>query len=148
MDRQHPRDWFDVLMLYEHGGLTEGIVECSVSYLAGHNRPVHEVLFANEVEITGAFQNEFVGMTREPVSLHDLLATRRKLFTELPDHLTEQHRTFLVSLVKAEPNWPLMTCEHLAAMPAIRWKLTNLERLQRTNPEKFAAQASELEKHW
>ena len=52
MDRQHPRDWFDVLMLYEHGGLTEGIVECFVSYLAGHNRPVHEVLFANEIEIT------------------------------------------------------------------------------------------------
>ena len=87
-------------------------------------------------------------MTREPVSLDDLLATRRKLFTELPACLTEQHRSFLASLVKAEPDWSLMTCEHLAAMPAIRWKLTNLERLRRTNPEKFAAQASELEKRW
>lgn len=148
MDRQHPRDLFDVLMLYEQGGLTEGTVECFVSYLCGHNRPVHEVLFANEIEIAAAFENEFEGMTREAVSLDELLDTRRKLFTELPASLTEDHRSFLASLVEAEPDWSLMACKHLAAMPAIRWKLTNLERLQQSNPEKFAAQATELKKRW
>lgn len=62
MDRQHPRDWFDVLGLFEHGGLTSGIVECFVCYLAGHNRPVHEVLFANKIDIATAYANEFAGM--------------------------------------------------------------------------------------
>ena len=36
MDRQHPRDIFDVLGLYAEEGLTPEIVECFVCYLAGH----------------------------------------------------------------------------------------------------------------
>lgn len=41
-DRQHPRDWFDVLHLHQREGLTPEVVDCFVAYLAGHNRPVHE----------------------------------------------------------------------------------------------------------
>ena len=148
MDRQHPRDLFDILMLYEHGGLTAGILECFVCYLAGHNRPVHEVLFANEIDIATAFANEFEGITREPVSLDDLLGIRRKLFADLPARLTENQRAFLMGLVESDPDWGLVSCEHLAAMPAIRWKLTNLERLGRSNPEKFALQAAELKERF
>ena len=66
MDRQHPRDIFDVRGLYEHGGLTPAVVECFVCYLAGHNRPVHEVLFSNDLDLKPAFENEFVGMTKIP----------------------------------------------------------------------------------
>lgn len=144
MDRQHPRDLFDVLMLYESDGLTPGIVECFVSYLAGHNRPMHEVLFANEVEITRAFENEFAGMTRDPVSLEELLSIRRKLFSELPAMLTGNHRSFLTGLAELKPDWSLMSCPHLAELPAIRWKLANLERLRQSNAEKFSRQAAEL----
>lgn len=148
MDRQHPRDLFDILKLYELGGLTDGIVECFVCYLAGHNRPVHEVLFANEIDIATAFTNEFDGMTREPVSLDALLEIRQALFSELPSKLTENQRSFLMGLVEGDPDWDLMSCGHLAAMPAIRWKLSNLERLSRSNPDKFALQATELKERF
>jgi hypothetical protein len=144
MDRQHPRDLFDVLELYRNGGLTNGIVECFVSYLAGHNRPVHEVLFANPTDIAAAHTNEFVGMTRETVSLDDLIEVRRKLFTELPSRLTESQRNFLLGLVECDPDWSLMACGHLDELPAIRWKQANLARLRDSNPEKFALQSSEL----
>ena len=50
-DRQHPRDLFDVWQLYRSGGLTDGMLECFVVYLAGHNRPPHEVLFGNDKDI-------------------------------------------------------------------------------------------------
>jgi len=82
MDRQHPRDFFDVLCLLDEGGLTAGVIECFVCYLAGHNRPVHEVLFGNEIDIAPAFANEFEGMTRNPVSLDDLLNVRRHFSAE------------------------------------------------------------------
>ncbi|MBP7948914.1 MAG: nucleotidyl transferase AbiEii/AbiGii toxin family protein [Verrucomicrobiales bacterium] len=144
MDRQHPRDIFDVLELYEGGGLTAGIVECFVCYLAGHNRPVHEVLFANEINIAPAYTNEFEGMTRQPVPLERLQAVRRQLFTELPSRLSDKQRSFLTGLVEAKPDWSLMSCAHLAEMPAVRWKLANLERLSRANPAKFAQQSGEL----
>lgn len=148
MDRQHPRDLFDVLKLYEAGGLTEGIVECFVCYLAGHNRPIHEVLFANEIDITSSYDNEFEGMTRELVSLASLLETRRKLFAELPFRLNGDQRSFLMSLAEAQPDWPLMSCPHLAEMPALRWKLANLERLRSSNSAKFRQQSSELKKRF
>jgi predicted nucleotidyltransferase component of viral defense system len=69
LDRQHPRDFFDVLGMYDQSGLTPQIVECFVSYLAGHNRPIHEVLFSRDLEITSVFENEFVGMTSAPFPL-------------------------------------------------------------------------------
>jgi hypothetical protein len=148
MDRQHPRDIFDVLKLYEEGGLTDGIIECFVCYLAGHNRPIHEVLFANEIDITSSHANEFLGMTKDPVPLKILLDTRRRLFTELPTRLTGNHRSFLMSLAEAQPDWSLMSCPHLAEMPALRWKLSNLERLKSSNSTKFAQQSSELKKRF
>lgn len=144
MDRQHPRDWFDVLGLFANGGLSHPIVECFVSYLAGHNRPIHEVLFANPNDLAPAFKNEFSGMAREPVSLEDLLAARRRLFTELPGALSQAHREFLLGFARAEPDWSLMRCDHLASLPAIRWKLENLRKLKVADPTKFAQQESEL----
>ena len=144
MDRQHPRDLFDVMGLYANGGLTPGMVECFVCYLAGHNRPVHEVLFGNEVEITAAFANEFSGMTSDVVTLEALLAVRRRLFVELPAGLTLDQRAFLCGLVSGEPDWRLMQCGHLAEMPAIRWKLENIRKLK-----KRTQKSSKLRRrHW
>ena len=145
MDRQHPRDLFDVLNLYtEGGGLSSGIAECFVCYLAGHNRPVHEVLFANQIDISRAYANEFNGMPRNPAGLDELLAIREQLFVDLPSNLSERQRAFLLGLVQCEPDWSLMSCAHLREMPAIRWKLANLTRLRESNPAKFAGQEIEL----
>ena len=144
MDRQHPRDLFDVMGLYAREGLAPEIVECFVCYLAGHNRPVHEVLFANKIDIDRAYANEFAGMTREPLAIDELLQVRTRLFSELPSALTGSQRDFLLGLVRCEPDWSLMSCPHLRDMPAIRWKLANLQRLRDANPAKFSTQETEL----
>lgn len=144
MDRQHPRDLFDVYGLYSRGGLTPEIVDCFVCYLAGHNRPVHEVLFSRPLDIAAAFQNEFEGMARDPVALDELLAARERLQSELPAALSPEHRQFLVSLVGLDPDWKAAPCPHLSELPAIRWKLENLKKLKRNNPRKFAEQSEEL----
>jgi hypothetical protein len=49
MDLQHPRDLFDVMGLFAHEGITEGIRRAFVVYLASHNRPFHDVLFATPI---------------------------------------------------------------------------------------------------
>jgi hypothetical protein len=144
MDRQHPRDLFDVRGLFERGGLTPDIVECFVCYLAGHNRPAHEVLFSRDPDMSAAFENEFVGMTRNPITLAELEKVRRRLKKELPVALTANHRAFLLGLLAGEPDWKLMKCPHLSQLPAIRWKLQNLARLKESNPDKFAQQTGEL----
>ena len=144
LERQHPRDLFDVRGMFERCGLTAEIVECFVCYLAGHNRPVHEVLFSRDQDLAPAFENEFIGMTREPITLDELRSVRRRLRGELWSALTANHRQFLLSLVAGAPDWHLINCAHLAELPAIRWKLQNLARLKKANPAKFAQQTDEL----
>jgi len=148
MDRQHPRDLFDVHGLYARGGLTPQIVECFLCYLLGHNRPVHEVLFSRQKDISTAFENEFAGMARQPLVLDELIAVRERLHKDLPSALTSAHRRFLVSFLKLEPDWTQLPYPHLAEMPAIRWKLENLTKLKRTNLRKFAEQSEALQRRF
>ncbi len=140
MDRQHPRDLFDVRGLFSRGALTAEVVECFVCYLAGHNRPVHEVLFSRDQDIASAFENEFVGMTRDTVTSSELQQVRRRLRNELPVMLTANQRQFLLGLVAGEPDWQLMKCPHLSELSAIRWKLQNLTKLKKSNLAKFTQQ--------
>jgi Nucleotidyl transferase AbiEii toxin, Type IV TA system len=146
MDRQHPRDLFDVHGMFQRFGLTPEIVECFVGYIAGHNRPVHEVLGSRDIDLARPFDNEFAGMERLPVSLRALEEARIRLRRELAGALTADHKRFLIGLVAGQPPWEAMRCRHLAELPAIQWKLQNLARLKRTNAVKFQAQADELQR--
>jgi hypothetical protein len=105
---------------------------------------VHEVLFSRDVDMSSAFENEFRGMARNPITLVELQQVRRKLKKELPAALTASQRKFLLGLVTGEPDWQLMKCPHLSHLPAIRWKLQNLAKLQKSNLGKFTQQAEEL----
>ena len=145
MDRQHPRDLFDVAKLYEQGVLTPEIIECFVCYLAGHNKTVHEVLAPNNKELSKPYENEFVGMTREMISLQALEATRERLKSDLMAGLQPRHREFLLGLIRCTPDWSLMQCTHLAELPAIRWKLLNLRIFRDRKPEAFAEQIRKME---
>lgn len=145
LDRQHPRDLFDVWQLYESGGISDGMVECFVVYLAGHNRPTHEVLFGNDKNIAGEYERAFVGMTEVDCSLETLLEARVRLRHELPGRLSAQHKRFLSGLTRAQPDWSLLQCQHAAQLPALRWKLSNLETFRKRRPEDFTAQADALD---
>lgn len=145
LDRQHPRDLFDVLKMYESGGLSDAAIECMVTYLAGHNRPMHEVLFAGPKDIASEYDATFVGMTAEPVGLDTLHAARERLFTDLRSRLTDRQKRFLVGLARAVPDWSLLACPHPKDLPALRWKLENLERFRERRPEEFERQAALLE---
>ncbi|QDQ28699.1 nucleotidyl transferase AbiEii/AbiGii toxin family protein [Chitinimonas arctica] len=144
MDRQHPRDLFDVLQLFAHEGITPGVRRAFVVYLASSNRPVHEVLFPPLRDIQYDYEFNFQGMTAEPVPLDALLAARERLVCELQQGLDDNERKFLLSLVSGAPEWPLLAIIHLEHLPGIRWKLQNLAQLQKSNVKKFAEQADTL----
>ncbi|SHH96625.1 hypothetical protein SAMN04488135_106252 [Pollutimonas bauzanensis] len=102
------------------------MVECFVVYLAGHNRPTHEVLFGNDKDIAAEYGRAFVGMTEVDCPLEVLLETRTQLRQELPQRLSAAHRQFLSGLARAQPDWSLLQCPHADQLPALRWKLANL----------------------
>lgn len=144
MDRQHPRDIFDVMQMRAKFPLEGSVLDCFVAYLAGHNRPVHEVLFSTDAPIESLFLNHFRGMTADEIQLETLLGARASLKDELPKALTKKHRDFLLSLVTCEPGWDLMPFPHLRDLPAIRWKLENLARLKSSNAARFQEQHDRL----
>ena len=144
LDRQHPRDLFDVMQLFSHEGITADIRRAFVVYLASHNRPVHEVLFPSLRDIRQEFEHNFAGMTVEPVALDALLSARERMVRELQQGLTADERRFLLSLVAAEPEWTLLEVPHLEQLPGLRWKLQNLERLREADSLKFAEQSNLL----
>lgn len=144
LDRQHPRDLFDVKLMLDTGyRWGEEMLDCFVVYLVGHNRPMHEVLFPTMKPLDAIFENEFDGMTGAPVELSALEAVRGRLLHELPRALLPRHREFLLSMARAAPNWALMPYPHLEQLPALQWKLVNLEKL-RKNGKRFAQQHDEL----
>jgi hypothetical protein len=146
LDRQHPRDLFDVMLLMQNEGITAGIRRAFVVYLASHNRPIHELLAPVCRDLRMDYEHSFVGMTVEPVSLESLLQTRERLIVTVQKELDDTERNFLLSLIQGEPDWSPLGIPHLAELPAVRWKLRNLEKLKKTNRNKFRLQIKKLEK--
>jgi len=145
LDRQHPRDLFDVQHLLANEGIDKTLYQTFLAYILSHNRPVHELLQPRFKDIRQAFEREFVGMTVSDTSLEMLLATREKLVAEISSRLDETSKLFLRSFHTFRPDWNLIRSPAIRNLPAIRWKLMNLERLQAENPEKYQTLLHELD---
>ncbi len=98
LDRQHPRDFFDIRLLLENEGLTDEIRRAFVVYLASHDRPMNELLKPKWKDIKSVFEKEFKGMTLEPVNLKDLLETRDEMLRLIHKGLKDKEKNFLLSL--------------------------------------------------
>jgi Nucleotidyl transferase AbiEii toxin, Type IV TA system len=146
LDRQHPRDLFDVMQLMANGGITPELRRTFVIYLASHNRPIHELLFPALRDISHEYERTFSGMTSDPVELSDLLATRTAMVADLCGGLDPDDREFLLSVARAEPDWSRTPYAHASELPALQWKLLNLRKLRESHSKRFAAQHGELRK--
>jgi len=144
LDRQHPRDLFDVKQLYENEGLTDALFRTFLVYMASSNRPMHELLDPHPNDLDQPYLREFAGMTREPVELEELRATRKRLIEDIRTRLDANVTDFLLSLHDATPDFNAIGLPQAADLPAVRWKLQNLQRLLAENPEKHAAQREAL----
>ncbi|MGF1763625.1 nucleotidyl transferase AbiEii/AbiGii toxin family protein [Aliivibrio kagoshimensis] len=143
MDRQHPRDLFDVRMLHIEEGISRDIFVGFITYVLSHPRPINEVMAPNWKPLDEKFQAEFDGMTFEPVKLKDLIAVRPAMVAALQTHFTETDRTFLLSFKQGNPDWALFEYPDAAELPAIRWKLQNIAKLAK-NQEKHTEQLAKL----
>jgi predicted nucleotidyltransferase component of viral defense system len=129
LDRQHPRDLFDVNLLLDNEGITEDTRKAFVVYLASHDRPMHELLDPTRKDVRRIYENEFSGMAVDEVSYDELIAARETLVETLRKELTNDEREFLVSLKAGQPKWNLMGIEGLEKLPAVQWKLTNIKKI-------------------
>jgi hypothetical protein len=129
LDRQHPRDLFDIRNLLANEGIDDALRQAFIVYLISHDRPMSEVLAPARKDFTEEFLRGFEGMTEQPVTLAELAAAREALIEEIVGGMPDAHRRFLISFEEGEPNWGLVGVLAAADLPAVRWRQQNLDKL-------------------
>lgn len=147
LDRQHPRDLFDIHYLFDTDGISDDLFTAFLVYLISHNRPPHELLAPHLHDLASIYENDFVGMTVEEVPLAKLEAVRERLVGEMQWRARADHaREFLLTFFALDPDWSKLPLKaDIAALPAVRWKLRNLEILRERERERFDRQIVDLE---
>lgn len=143
LDRQHPRDLFDVKLLFKNEGLTDEVRMAFVVYLASSDRPMRELLQPSRLDIRQIYETDFRGMTTEEVGYDELINVRETLIAEINRTLTSGERNFLLSLKEGKPSWDLFDLPHIKDLPAIRWKLLNIQKME---AQKRAEAVKQLER--
>lgn len=132
LDRQHPRDLFDVKFLLENEGLTEKLRKTFLVFLISHQRPIAELLAPNRKDISGIYISEFMQMSQINVPLEQLEEARENLIYQINADMTENEKKFLLSFKNKNPDWHLIGMENIeviANLPSVRWKMKNLEQM-------------------
>ncbi len=138
LDRQHPRDLFDVHLLLENEGISDELRTALVVYLASHDKSPHVLLGPECRNIAQEYDNNFYGMTEEDVPLATLLGAHAELRRDLVTNMPTEHREFLASFYRRQPNWGLLGLEGVDQLPAIRWRELNLDRAGEDTMEEIA----------
>lgn len=131
LDRQHPRDLFDVKLLLESERISNELRMTFVVYLACSVRPIHEVLNPKHLDISSLYKNQFQHMPTIPVSLKELVKVREDLIKTLHSTLTEAERNFLYSVKCGKPDYSLLPFKNLNEFPALRWKVININKMDK-----------------
>jgi hypothetical protein len=136
LDRQHPRDLFDVYPLLAQNTLPTEIMPGLIASLLSHPRPLHEILWPRFQEQKRVFQTQFSGMARTPFTYENYSNTRVKLVVLIHTSLNNADKALLISFKQGNPDWSLSLIERLQDLPAVQWKLQNLQKLIKQNPTK------------
>jgi predicted nucleotidyltransferase component of viral defense system len=132
LDRQHPRDLFDVKFLLENEGITDDLRKTFLIFLIGHQRPIAELLDPHRKNIREIFVSEFAQMSQVNVSVEELEATREDLIQIINAQMTEDEKQFLISFKSMNPEWRLLGMNNsgeIVNIPSVRWKMYNLQQM-------------------
>ena len=130
LDRQHPRDLFDIRDLLAQEGIDQTLRRAFLIYLLSHNRPIFEVLAPRRKSIYAEFRRGFQGMTAEPVAIKDLTDARELLIKTAVREMPGSHQEFLMSFEQGKPDWALLEVPNASDLPAVRWRQENLAKLR------------------
>ena len=131
LDRQHPRDLFDVKILLENEGLTEQLISVFIVYLLSSNRPIAEMLNPGKLDLKDLYETQFEAMTLIDVDLASLIETRERMLEELHAKMTDEKKHFLLAFKKGDVNWDTFEFPAAKELPGIKWKIYNLHRMDK-----------------
>jgi predicted nucleotidyltransferase component of viral defense system len=149
LDRQHPRDIFDVSKILDEGNgdFNEKIKEAFMFYLLSHNRPINEILFSRINDKKADFKNQFEGMAKEKFDYEDFIKISKLLREKISNLFSDNDKKFILSFKQGKPDWSLFV-KDISQYPSIKWKLANINNLIDSNPAKYREMYDKLERVW
>lgn len=147
LDRQHPRDLFDIKELIERDGINEELVKGFIAMLLSHDKPLHETLNPNIKNQTEIFEKQFQGMTNKKFSYIEHEQTLNNLINIIKEKMLPYTQP-LLNFVSLKGNLSDFKINNLEKLPAIKWKIKNLQKLQSMNIKKFEEQYNQLYKYF
>jgi predicted nucleotidyltransferase component of viral defense system len=144
LDRQHPRDLFDIHHLLENEGITRELMTAFIAYLLSSPRPMSELLDPTPKNLERIYRLEFAGMTESPVHLDALIETRWNLVAAIHENLTDSDREFLISMKSGSPDWRKFEIPGVEKFPAVMWKIHNLNSMEKTKRDEAMRKLSRV----
>lgn len=145
LDRQHPRDLFDVKLMFDFVTDFEQIKKGFLYCLLGGDRPIIESLSPNRIDQQETMIKQFSGMTDIPFSYSDYEETREKLIDFINSNLTQQDKEFLIAFEAGDELFPFANYQEFLQFPSVQWKLQNVNKLKGLNPIKHKNSVKMLE---
>jgi predicted nucleotidyltransferase component of viral defense system len=129
LDRQHPRDLFDIYMMFKNNLFSHQVRKVFLVYLIQSNRPIAELLAPNKIDFKTVYEDEFIGMIKQSISFEELYETRERLLDELRIGITAEEKEFLLSIKRGEPQWEKLGIGDYFHLPGVKWKLLNIAKM-------------------
>ncbi len=145
LDRQHPRDLFDVKLMFDFITNFDQVKRGFLYGLLGGDRPIIESLQPNRVDHQETLVKQFAGMTKIPFSYNDYEETREKLIDFINSNLSLQDKEFLIAFEAGEELSRYTEYQEYLRFPSVRWKMQNIGKLKKINPAKLRKGVEKLE---
>lgn len=131
LSRQHPRDLFDIKLLLDQEGISDELRKTFLVYLISGNRPISDIINPNFKNVREEFDTEFSGMNFIHVEYEELENARERLKNKLHASFSNEEKDFLISFKSGEPAWDLIGIPNIKEFPAIKWKLQNIQKMEK-----------------
>lgn len=139
LDRQHPRDLFDIALLLDREGIGRNLLKTFLVYLICHKRPIAELLDPAGIryaDMKAIYDREFRDMALMVIPFDKLVDARERLVSRLHSALFDEDRRFLLSVKAGTPDWSGIDLDGAEDLPAVKWKMLNLKRMDRDKHRK------------
>jgi predicted nucleotidyltransferase component of viral defense system len=146
IDRQHPRDLFDVKLLLDSEGFIKEVRHGLIVSMLSHYKPIHELLSPIFKDQKSAFEAQFAGMSELPFTYSDYENTRLQLKKIILQSFSLSEKKLIYGFECGTPDWDLLPYNSIKNLPAVKWKLMNIHKLMKENPSKHHAMTTLLEK--
>ena len=147
LDRQHPRDLFDVKLMFDRIKNFDDIRKGFFYSILGGDRPIIESLAPNRINQSETLINQFSGMTNTPFPYADFEETREKLITFINENLSKEDKEFLFDFESENELSKHAEYQEFLKFPSVQWKQLNINKLKFENPAKYKQGIEKLAKH-